>query len=118
VYLNQKRNSKAAIAAYLDKQGNIEKTILQINAITQRVIAAQHPKEFAKALREHEIILSDVLEEMTIQEALFPDFDGVIKSLGAWGGDFVLVVSQENPTDYFTQNGYPVVVPYAKMILS
>ncbi|WP_297515702.1 GYDIA family GHMP kinase [Flavobacterium sp.] len=118
VYLNQKRSSKAAIAAYLDKQGNIEKTILQINAITQRVIAAQHSKEFAKALREHEIVLSDVLEEMTIQEALFPDFDGVIKSLGAWGGDFVLVVSQENPTDYFTEKGYPVVVPYAKMILS
>jgi hypothetical protein len=62
--------------------------------------------------------MSNVLEEMTIQEALFPDFEGVIKSLGAWGGDFVLAVSKENPTDYFTEKGYPVVVPYAKMILS
>jgi hypothetical protein len=26
----------------------------------------------------------------TIKESLFSDFDGIIKSLGAWGGDFVM----------------------------
>ena len=48
---------------------------------------------------------------------LFPDFDGVIKSLGAWGGDFVMVISNENPTDYFMEKGYETVIPYEEMIL-
>ena len=48
---------------------------------------------------------------------MFPDFDGVIKSLGAWGGDFVMVISNENPTDYFMEKGYETVIPYEEMIL-
>jgi len=53
----------------------------------------------------------------TVQEALFDDFRGVIKSLGAWGGDFVLAISKDNPTDYFKERGFEVVIPYHEMIL-
>ena len=53
----------------------------------------------------------------TIKEAVFPDFNGVIKSLGAWGGDFVMVVSQENPKKYFAQKGYEIMLTYGEMIL-
>jgi hypothetical protein len=48
---------------------------------------------------------------------LFDDFRGVIKSLGAWGGDFVLAISKDNPTAYFKERGYEVVIPYSEMIL-
>jgi mevalonate kinase len=116
VYLNKKQNSKSAIASYLEKQGAILKTINKINHITQTVVNATEPKEFANALLQHEIELSNILEQQTIQEALFPDFKGVIKSLGAWGGDFVLTISKENPTDYFKERGYEVVIPYQEMI--
>ena len=61
--------------------------------------------------------MSNILEVATIREALFPDFDGVIKSLGAWGGDFVLSISKEDPTDYFKKKGFGTVIPYGKMIL-
>lgn len=117
VYLNRKQSSKSAIAAYLDKQGDIGKTIKTINKITQTVVNATEPKEFAIALQQHEIEMSNVLELQTVQEALFEDFDGVIKSLGAWGGDFVLAISKQNPTDYFKERGFEVVVPYHEMIL-
>jgi len=53
----------------------------------------------------------------TVKEALFPDFKGVIKSLGAWGGDFVLAISRENPTGYFRERGYETVLPFSEMIL-
>jgi hypothetical protein len=49
---------------------------------------------------------------------LFPDFNGVIKSLGAWGGDFVMAIAAENPSDYFVSKGYKTIVPYTEMILS
>jgi len=117
VYLNRKQSSKSAIAAYLDKQGDIGKTIKTITKITQTVVNATEPKEFATALQQHEIEMSNVLELQTVQEALFEDFDGVIKSLGAWGGDFVLAISKKNPTDYFKERGFEVVVPYHEMIL-
>lgn len=117
VYLNKKQNSKAAIASYYGKQGNIQNALETINSITKRAIAAKTLKEFALALQNHEIELSNILELLTVKEALFPDFDGVIKSLGAWGGDFVMSISNENPTDYFKTKGFEIVIPYDEMIL-
>lgn len=117
VYLNKKQNSKAAIASYYGNKGNSDKSISKINAITETVIQAKTAKEFATALQNHEIEMSNILELATVKEALFPDFDGVIKSLGAWGGDFVLSISKQNPTEYFKSKGFDIVVPYSEMIL-
>lgn len=117
VYLNKKQNSKSAIAAYYGQRGNVDKSISKINAITETIIHSKSAKEFAVALQNHEIEMSNILELQTIKEALFPDFDGVIKSLGAWGGDFVMAVSKENPSGYFKSKGFDVVLPYEEMIL-
>ena len=117
VYLNKKQNSKAAIASYYGKEGNIQNALETINSITKTVIEAKTLKEFGGALQNHEIELSNILELPTVKEALFPDFDGVIKSLGAWGGDFVMSISKENPTEYFKEKGFEIVIPYSEMIL-
>ena len=117
VYLNKKQNSKAAILSYYGKQGNNAKNIPKINAITEAVVTAKTAKEFAVALHNHEIEMSNILELTTVKEVLFPDFMGVIKSLGAWGGDFVLTISKENPTDYFKSKGFDTVISYEEMIL-
>ena len=117
VYLNKKQNSKNAIASYYSNQVDIRKTIPVINQITKSVVEAFEPKTFAMALAQHEIALSNILELPTVKETLFHDFDGVIKSLGAWGGDFVLSISKENPTEYFMERGFDIVIPYQDMIL-
>jgi mevalonate kinase len=117
VYLNRKQNSKTAVLSYFNNQNDVGKIIPIINQITKAVIAAEDPKLFALELKKHEIELSTILELQTVQEALFEDFNGVIKSLGAWGGDFVLVISKENPTNYFKERGYDIVIPYHEMIL-
>jgi mevalonate kinase len=117
VYLNRKQNSRTAITSYYNQRGNIEKAIRRIDSITHTVIHSSEPKEFALALQQHEIEMSNVLETQTVQELLFKDFRGIVKSLGAWGGDFVLAISKENPTDYFNEKGYHIVIPYHEMIL-
>jgi mevalonate kinase len=117
VYLNQKQNSRTAIASYYNQRGNIEKAIRKIDSITKTVIHSTEPKEFALALQQHEIEMSNVLETQTVRELLFSDFKGTIKSLGAWGGDFILAISKEDPTDYFHKKGYTTVIPYSEMIL-
>jgi mevalonate kinase len=118
IYLNKKQNSRNAISSYFGKHDDIDKSIQVIDAITQTVIEAKEPKEFALALQRHEIELSNILELATVKETLFEDFDGIVKSLGAWGGDFVLSISKENPTGYFRQKGFETVIPYHEMILS
>ncbi len=117
VYLNKKQSSKTAILSYYGNQKNVEKIIPVINKITQAVINAKDSKSFALEIKKHEIELSSILETQTVQEALFEDFNGVIKSLGAWGGDFIMVISKENPTSYFKEKGFEIVIPYQEMIL-
>ncbi len=118
VYLNQKRNSKSAIAEYhSNKTSQLSSYIATINELTQDTIAAATLEEFAQLLHQHETMLSALLKTETVKNTLFPDFDGEIKSLGAWGGDFVLAVSKENPKPYFVAKGYETVIPYGEMIL-
>lgn len=117
VYLNKKQSSKAAINNYLNKQFSLEKIKLKIDKITTFVTETNDLNDFMAAMDKHEILLSDVLEQLTVKESLFPDFNGSIKSLGAWGGDFVMVVSKENPLFYFAERGYEIILKYEEMIL-
>ncbi|WP_310560308.1 GYDIA family GHMP kinase [Flavobacterium sp.] len=118
VYLDKKQNSKAAIASYYNNNNShLADDIVTNDKITQEVLNAKNLHEFAFALEEHEAKMSTILEMQTIKESLFPYFNGVIKSLGAWGGDFVLVISKENPDDYFNEKGFKTIITYKDMIL-
>ncbi|WP_426486590.1 GYDIA family GHMP kinase [Flavobacterium sp. 2] len=118
VYLNKKQNSKAAIHAYnKHKDQNLAKSVAENNKITNAILHSKTLKEFTRAIERHENHLSDILEIQTIKEKAFPDFNGAIKSLGAWGGDFVMVVADENPTAYFQKKGYETILTYEEMIL-
>lgn len=117
VYLNQKQSSKTAISNYLRQRHKTNKVISKINTITYEAIDCNEGKEFAKLMEQHEIIMSDVLETKTVQENLFPDFKGVVKSLGAWGGDFAMILSKENPKNYFIEKGYSTILSYEEMVL-
>ncbi len=117
VYLNKKQSSKNAIAAYFKKQKNNLDTILKINAITDTIIISKNIEKFINEIEKHETILSEILEINTVKEELFSDFNGTVKSLGAWGGDFVMVVSKDNPRSYFNKKGFDTVIAYENMIL-
>jgi mevalonate kinase len=118
VYLDKKQSSKAAIASYYNnKNEDLSENITKIDLLTQEVLNTKTLREFAAALEEHEAEMSKILEMKTIKESLFPDFNGVIKSLGAWGGDFVLAIAKENPSDYFKKKSFKTIVSYKDMIL-
>lgn len=117
VHLNKKRNSRHAIDAYRKRE--IAKAVLvkDISSLTLEMIACSTIERFERLIQTHEGLLSDALGIPTIQEELFADYQGHIKSLGAWGGDFVLVTGLEKSPDYFEKKGYQVVVPFQQMIL-
>jgi mevalonate kinase len=117
VYLNKKQSSKIAIENYYKNKKNLEANFQMISGITSAVLNSNSLEEFCDLLDKHEKVMSEILELPTVKENSFPDFDGSIKSLGAWGGDFVLAVSKENPIAYFENKGYKTIVSYTDMIL-
>lgn len=118
VYLDKKQSSKSAIAAYYNNRNeDLSENIAKIDLLTQEVLNAKTLRKFATVLDEHESEMSHILEIDTIKESLFSDFNGVIKSLGAWGGDFVMAIAKENPTAYFEERGFKTIVAYKDMIL-
>lgn len=117
VYLNKKQSSSIAIANYIAKQHKVDKIVTEISAITEEALKITEGRDFALLMEKHQAIMSNVLETETVKEKLFPDFKGVVKSLGAWGGDFVMVLSKHDPKDYFIQKGYTTILSYQEMVL-
>ena len=118
VYLNQKQNSREGITHYRthavdDRQILIEK----ISNITQQLIKCDHLAEFELLIDIHENLISKALNLPKVKTKTFPDYNGSIKSLGAWGGDFIMVTGKDDPTLYFKEKGFEVVIPYREMIL-
>lgn len=120
VYLNKKQNSKEGIAHYRGLSSlKKDDAVKRVNAITEALLTCESLSKFDDLLEEHEALLSDVLQMPTIKNQLFSDYHGLVKSLGAWGGDFVLVTVKD-ATDlmYFTDKGYKTVFSFNDMILS
>ena len=120
VYLNKKQNSREGIRAYR-AAGASTAAKEEISRITTALLSESlHLRAVAQLLLEHEEIVGKTLGLTPVQQKLFPDFPGAIKSLGAWGGDFVWALSEEKPEKvraYFNELGYEVVVAYEDMVL-
>lgn len=117
IYLNKKQNSRLAIVNYNSNKNNLENNISEINNLTSQILKAKNLDTFCTLLEEHEEIISTIIKSKTVKELLFKDFNGTVKSLGAWGGDFILAACDTNPEKYFEEKGYPIIIPYKDMIL-
>lgn len=118
VYLNKKQDTKKAVINYRENANEIPVLIKQVDAIIAEAAKTENFERFCELLDEHSALISKAIQTPTVAASLFPDFNGTVKSLGAWGGDFILAASEINPTPYFEAKGYPTVIPYNKMILS
>jgi mevalonate kinase len=116
VYLNKKQNSREGIAKYNTHKTSSIEVIQDISDITSKLISCQSLSEFEILLKTHETIIANIIKQQPINEILFSDFPGSIKSLGAWGGDFILATSKDNPSEYFKTKGFNIVIPYKDMI--
>ncbi len=117
IYLNKKRSSRDAINAYRQRKIDKSKLVKKISDLTLEMIDSSKIEKFEQLINIHEAVLSEALGIPTIKEELFPNYKGSIKSLGAWGGDFVLATGDENTPTYFKNKGYPTVIPFHEMML-
>lgn len=121
VYRNQKQDSRASIAQYRQGKGGGPQgaAAAKATAFTAALVNQKlSPARVQKIMQEHESMIGELLGIAPIQTTHFADFPGAIKSLGAWGGDFLWALSEEKPAtvvQYFKERGYCIVLDWAQM---
>lgn len=123
VYLERKQNSRQGISQYRAVNPTLRQhTVQQISQLTQQLLNCSTLPDFENLLRLHEQLIAYCVQLPTVQSLYFDDYWGVVKSLGAWGGDFVLATapnkySTAQVLDYFKRKGFYTIIAYSDMII-
>ncbi len=120
VYQNHKQNTKASIQK-LDMSNIHSKDISNISNLTIEMENTTDLKAFQFQIDQHEELIGHLIQQKPIKAHLFNDFTGSVKSLGAWGGDFILAASSE-PEDYifkyFKDKNLNTIFRYDEIVFS
>lgn len=118
IYQNRKQDSQTAIKNFESAIVTPEK-ISFISDITRKIVISKSYDEFIWLIENHEFVLAETLRKAPIQQLHFADFKGTIKSLGAWGGDFMMAASQKPAAyvkGYFSRKGYKTIFRWQEMV--
>jgi mevalonate kinase len=118
VHLNKKQNSREGINLYKNIEASRKaEFVTQISPFATAFCNCKSLSEFQQLVNKHEEITSHYTQLPTVKELLFSDFKGSVKSLGAWGGDFILAAGNTPTEAYFSNKGYATIIPLKEMIL-
>ncbi len=121
VYSNKKQNSREGIQRYKDLVGDNKDTLIKdLNRITDDILDCVDLKDFEELIFEHEYIVAKAIDLPRIKDDQFTDYWGALKSLGAWGGDFLMATSHKSELEtkeYFHQLGHETVFTFDELIL-
>jgi mevalonate kinase len=121
IYLGKKQDSREGIERYRDKvKGSSPQYFDEISALTYAFLAEKELGYFEKLIVEHEKKVANIIALPRAKALYFNDFWGEIKSLGAWGGDFVLATSNrsyDETKQYFETKGFSTFLKYVDMVL-
>ena len=90
-------------------------TINKLSELTLEFINSKTLLDFQNCIKKHENIISKILKIDPVKNKYFKDYKGQIKSLGAWGGDFILAAGPTNSSEYFYNKGYKTIFNYKEM---
>ncbi|MEZ4953873.1 MAG: GYDIA family GHMP kinase [Saprospiraceae bacterium] len=121
IFLGKKQNSRTGIKLYAEKNKKIKGDLItEISALTHLFTKENNLNNFEKLIGEHENIISNYIGLEKAKDIYFKDYWGEIKSLGAWGGDFIMATSNRSEKEtqaYFNEKGFDVFLPYKDMVL-
>lgn len=117
VYLNQKQDTQAVVGNHYKNKPKDWTMVERLSKLVEQTIHVKTLQEFESIMIDYQEQLAAYMQIPAVKTQYFEDYDGVVKSLGAWGGDFVLVTKREGFETYFNQKGYNIIVPFREMIL-
>lgn len=115
IHLNQKQDSREGIEMYRAKPKSPE-LIEAFSWLTEEVMTCENLEYFSQLMEIHERKLSAFLGIQTIKEKYFENGPAFVKSLGAWGGDFVMSAKFPGFKDYFSGKGFEDVFSWDEII--
>ena len=121
VYQGKKQHSSEEVKVFNShwKQEDLLMEIQTVSELSTALPTITYFEDFCTLLQVHEDILSHCLERPAIKTH-YPDFEGSLKSLGAWGGDFILAAtpwSSEQVKAYFHSKGLDTIFNYNDLIV-
>jgi len=120
VYLNRKQNSQKSING-LDLTMVTTNDLQAITELTSGMEHAQNLETFQWQMDQHEEFIGRIIHKIPVKSLHFNDFEGSLKSLGAWGGDFMLVASdrpEEYIRNYFNNKNLQTIFKYSEIVLA
>lgn len=115
IHLNQKQDSREGIAAFRSREKS--KSLRdEFSEITKQVLECVSLNDFSDLMSFHENKLSQFLEIETAKNKHFTDCPSFIKSLGAWGGDFVLASKFGDYKSYFLEKNYHNIYDWKDLV--
>lgn len=117
VYSGAKQDTRRSIERYRTIPADVRREAAkEISVMVQMMAESVSLPEFEALVVRHEDLVGRLLELAPVKRALFPDYaGGVVKSLGAWGGDFLLATGK-GAEEYFRSKGYGPVFPFNSMV--
>ena len=119
VHLGKKQNTAGSIQEYLDKDEPPKEKVEQVSELTRQVMSSKTLAEFEELIDHHEELIADITGLERVGPKLFHEFWGKTKSLGAWGGDFMLVTSdrsEEETRAFFEEKGFKDLLSFDQMV--
>ena len=121
VYQGHKQSSGKEVKSFKERaqKSDFSKEIAEVSVITDALVKAASFNDFCALLTRHEEIMSRCLKQPSLKSQ-YPDFQGVIKSLGAWGGDFFLAATElpeKEVMEYFKKKGLETILKYTDIVL-
>ena len=119
VWLGSKQPTASHLATMAGRFTPGYEDIAYFTGLTRGMLQAGELSEFRKYMEEHEARLSELIGLKRVSEILFPDLRGSVKSLGAWGGDFVMIASEQEPEalfNYLDQKGLTTRFRYNDLV--
>jgi hypothetical protein len=119
VYTGRKQDTPVSLSRF--SPGDVPKAdVREVSRLSLEMAGAGDLASFMDLMSAHERIVGRVTGQVPVQPARFPGFEGALKSLGAWGGDFLLAASPRDlgwQRDYFKARGLHTFIPFDDMIL-
>ncbi len=121
VYQGQKQSSANEVGKFQNRvvQIDMQDEIDAVSEISRSLVTCPDFDAFCSFLQIHEDVVASCIGRETLKTK-FTDFQGTIKSLGAWGGDFFLAATawpKEQVKAYFAEKGLDVVFSYDELVL-
>ena len=97
VYTGKKQKSANELKSFFSGRRSFDSEIKTVSELSELMANEKDIRQFCHLINEHERLIASVLKRKTIHQEYFQGLEATCKSLGAWGGDFILVIWEHGP---------------------